>query len=108
MSFRVFMRATLQGVTQMGKSRPGATALRQHVQSLLQGGVGGPLLADGVFAREDDGRLCPAPTVTEADGDRCRCGRNCSAASVVRPEAVWRIASRWQRETNATTLRALR
>src|SRR5258705_9446188 len=47
MSFRVFMRATLQGVTQMGKSRPGATALRQHVQSLLQGGVGGPLLADG-------------------------------------------------------------
>jgi hypothetical protein len=47
MSLRVFMRATLQGVTQMGKSRPGATALRQHVQSLLQGGVGGPLLADG-------------------------------------------------------------
>jgi hypothetical protein len=35
MSFRVFMRATLQGVTPMGKSRPGATALRQHVQSLL-------------------------------------------------------------------------
>jgi hypothetical protein len=29
-------------------------------------------------------------------------------ASVVRPEAVWRIASRWQRETNATRLRALR
>jgi hypothetical protein len=49
-----------------------------------------------------------APAVTEGDGDRCRCGRNCSAASVVRPEAVWRIASRWQRETNATTLRALR
>ena len=47
MSFRVFMRATLQGVTPMGKSRPGVTALRQHVQSLLQGGVGGPLLADG-------------------------------------------------------------
>ncbi len=35
-----------------------------------------------------------APAVTEGDGDRCRCGRNCSAASVVRPEAVWRIASR--------------
>jgi hypothetical protein len=33
MSFRVFMRATLQGVTQMGKSRPGATALRQHALS---------------------------------------------------------------------------
>ena len=57
----MFMRATLQGVTQMGKSRPGATALRQHVQSLLQGGVGGPLSRMGVFAREDDGRLCPAP-----------------------------------------------
>ena len=41
------------------------------------------------------------PTATEGDGDRCRCGRNCSAASVVRPEAVWRIASRWQRETEA-------
>ena len=39
----MFMRATLQGVTQMGKSRPGATALRQHVQSLLQGVVGAVL-----------------------------------------------------------------
>jgi hypothetical protein len=35
-------------------------------------------------------------TVTEGDGDRCRCGRNCSAASVVKPETVWRIASRWE------------
>ena len=49
-----------------------------------------------------------APAVTEGNGDRCRCGRNCSAASVVKPETVWRIASRWQRETNATRLRALR
>jgi hypothetical protein len=49
-----------------------------------------------------------APAVTEGDGDRCRCGRNCSAASVVKTETVWRIASRWQRETNATRLRALR
>ena len=29
-------------------------------------------------------------------------------ASVVRPEAVWSFASRLQRETNATRLRALR
>ena len=26
--------------------------------------------------------------VTEGDGDRCRCGRNCSAASVVKPETA--------------------
>jgi hypothetical protein len=45
---------------------------------------------------------------SERDGDRCRCGRNCSTASVVKPETVWRIASRWQRETNATRLRELR
>ena len=48
----------------------------------------------------DDGRrvlTSAAPAVTEGDGDRCRCGRNCSAASVVQPETVWRIASRWQR-----------
>jgi hypothetical protein len=38
-----------------------------------------------------------APADTEADGDRCRCGRNCSAADVVKPEAVWRIASDWQK-----------
>ena len=49
-----------------------------------------------------------APAVTEGDGDGCRCSRNCSAASVVKPDTVWHIASRWQRETNATTLRALR
>ena len=40
--------------------------------------------------------------------DGCRCSRNCSAASVVKPDTVWHIASRWQRETNATSLRALR
>jgi hypothetical protein len=63
----VFMRATLQGVTQMGKSRPGATALRQHVQSLLQGGVGGPLLADGGIRSGGRRTFVPsAPTVTIA------------------------------------------
>ena len=38
----------------------------------------------------------------------CRCGRNCSVAAVVKPESVWRIASRWQSESNATRIRALR
>ena len=49
-----------------------------------------------------------APAVTEADEDRCRCGRNCSAVSVVRPEAVYRVAKAWQWQTTATRLRALR
>ena len=37
-----------------------------------------------------------------------RCGRNCSAGSVVRPENVYRVAKAWQWQTTATKLRALR
>jgi len=52
------MRATLQGVTQMGKSRPRATALRQHVQSLLQvGAVLRPLHPDTLAVGVDHDRI---------------------------------------------------
>ena len=49
-----------------------------------------------------------APAVTEGDGRPLLVWPQLFGASVVRPEAVWRIASRWQREMNATRLRALR
>ena len=61
------------------------------------------LVALGVFQQADeDGRLISMEYVREridelkAHPPGCRCGRNCSAASVVKPETVWRIASRWQ------------
>jgi hypothetical protein len=73
------------------------------------------LVALHVFRQADeDSRFISMEYTTEridelkAHPPGCRCGRNCSAASVVRPESVWRIASRWQRETNTTRLRALR
>lgn len=38
----------------------------------------------------------------------CHCGRNCSAASVVKPETVWRVTSAWQRQVRTTKVRGLR
>lgn len=42
-----------------------------------------------------------------AHPDRCRCGL-CAAARAVSPEAVWRIATAWQRQCNATKARGMR
>lgn len=83
------------------------SVLASHLAELVALGVFGQADQDGRFISMEYTREHLDELKTHPPG--CRCGRNCSAASVVRPESVWRTASRWQRETNATRiLRALR
>ena len=92
-------------------TRSGGAAVRTVVLAVQLAEV----VAGDVFQRADRaGDLITMELVHQrlaelrAHPPGCRCGHYCDAVPLGSPEAVWRIATTWQRQCNSTRARGRR